>query len=83
MRIDRLNSAVSYYTLFTDLCEVMLAMDTDFIVLEGMGRALHTNMHARFKCDTLKLAIVKNEWLAKSLGGKLFSVICKYERFRE
>lgn len=57
----------------------MLAMETDLIVLEGMGRALHTNLYAQFKCDVLKLAIVKNEFLAISLGGSLFSVICKFE----
>lgn len=57
----------------------MVEMKTDLIVLEGMGRAIHTNLYAQFKCDTLKLAIVKNEWLARSLGGSLFSVLCKYE----
>jgi len=25
------------------------------VILEGMGRALHTNYNARFKCDTLKV----------------------------
>lgn len=57
----------------------MIAMGTDLIVLEGMGRAIHTNLYAKFDCEALKLAIVKNEWLARSLGGSLFSVVCKYE----
>lgn len=57
----------------------MEAMGTDLVVLEGMGRSIHTNLYARFKCEALKLAIVKNEWLARSLGGHLFSVVCKYE----
>ncbi|GJN34463.1 hypothetical protein PR202_gb23125 [Eleusine coracana subsp. coracana] len=30
------------------------AKDADLLILEGMGRALHTNLNARFKCDTLK-----------------------------
>ncbi|OMO67679.1 hypothetical protein COLO4_30050 [Corchorus olitorius] len=30
------------------------AKDADLIILEGMGRALHTNFNARFKCDALK-----------------------------
>ncbi|KAF8378279.1 hypothetical protein HHK36_029618 [Tetracentron sinense] len=30
------------------------AKDADLIILEGMGRALHTNYNARFKCDALK-----------------------------
>ena len=25
------------------------------IILEGMGRALHTNFNARFKCEALKV----------------------------
>lgn len=52
---------------------------TDLIILEGMGRALHTNLNAKFKCDTLKLAVIKNKWLANRLNGDIFSIICKYE----
>lgn len=57
----------------------MESRGTELIVLEGMGRAIHTNLYAKFNCESLKLAIVKNEWLAHSLGGSLFSVLCKYE----
>ena len=52
----------------------------DLIVLEGMGRALHTNLYAKFKCESLKVAVVKNRWLATRLGGDMFSVIFKYEK---
>ncbi|XP_015374564.1 PREDICTED: pantothenate kinase 4-like [Diuraphis noxia] len=51
----------------------------DLIILEGMGRAVHTNIDAEFVCDCFKLAIIKNRWLAKRLGGDVFSVVCKYE----
>ncbi|KAL5233685.1 hypothetical protein ACI65C_001095 [Semiaphis heraclei] len=51
----------------------------DLIILEGMGRAVHTNIDAEFLCDCFKLAIIKNRWLAKRLGGDMFSVVCKYE----
>jgi hypothetical protein len=59
-----------------------------------MGRALHTNYFAHFRCDSLKVcicvivylfttqfqvAVVKNDWLARRLGGELFAVIFKYE----
>lgn len=44
-----------------------------------MGRAVHTNYHAALRCESLKLAVVKNAWLAERLGGRLFSVIFKYE----
>lgn len=51
----------------------------DLVVIEGMGRAVHTNYHAALSCESLKLAVVKNAWLAARLGGRLFSVIFKYE----
>jgi len=52
----------------------------DLIILEGMGRAVHTNIDAKLMCDCFKLAIIKNRWLAKRLGGDMFSVVCKYEQ---
>ncbi|XP_058160592.1 4'-phosphopantetheine phosphatase [Dasypus novemcinctus] len=51
----------------------------DLVVIEGMGRAVHTNYHAALRCESLKLAVIKNPWLADRLGGQLFSVIFKYE----
>ncbi|KAF3820404.1 hypothetical protein GH733_015913 [Mirounga leonina] len=51
----------------------------DLVVIEGMGRAVHTNYHAALRCESLKLAVIKNSWLAERLGGRLFSVIFKYE----
>lgn len=68
-------------TLPRELCDAITTNETDLLVIEGMGRALHTNLHARFSCETLKLAVIKNGWLAKYLGGdEMFAVICKYER---
>ena len=61
------------------LVDVMTEKQVDLIVLEGMGRALHTNLYATFKCESLKVAVVKNRWLATRLGGDMFSVIFKYE----
>uniref|UniRef100_A0A1B6EFC2 4'-phosphopantetheine phosphatase n=1 Tax=Clastoptera arizonana TaxID=38151 RepID=A0A1B6EFC2_9HEMI len=54
--------------------------NVDLLVLEGMGRAVHTNLNAKFNCECLKLAVIKNSWLANKLGGLIFSVICKYEK---
>ncbi|RKP20961.1 B56-domain-containing protein [Rozella allomycis CSF55] len=42
------------------------ALDADLIVLEGMGRAIYTNYDAKFHCDCLKLAVVKNDVIAKT-----------------
>lgn len=66
-------------TLSTGLCTEMKVRGVDLIILEGMGRALHTNFNACLAVDSLKLAVVKNAWLAQRLGGPLFSVIFIYE----
>ncbi|XP_067014229.1 4'-phosphopantetheine phosphatase [Anabrus simplex] len=63
-----------------DLAEAMKVQNVDLLVIEGMGRALHTNLEARFSCECLKLAVIKNRWLAARLGGDMFSVMCRYER---
>jgi type II pantothenate kinase len=55
------------------------ASGADLLVLEGMGRALETNYHARFGCDALKLAMVKEQDVARLLGGKLYDVVCRFE----
>eukprot|EP00088_Acartia_fossae_P030687 TRINITY_DN3168_c0_g1_i2.p1 TRINITY_DN3168_c0_g1~~TRINITY_DN3168_c0_g1_i2.p1 ORF type:complete len:628 (-),score=114.81 TRINITY_DN3168_c0_g1_i2:357-2132(-) len=57
----------------------MKDMGVDLIVLEGMGRAIHTNLDTKFKCESLKVAVIKNKWLAQRLGGEMFSVVFKYE----
>lgn len=62
-----------------EVAEAMENNGTDLIVLEGMGRAVHTNLNAEFKCESIKAAVLKNHWLASRLGGKMFSVIFKYE----
>ncbi|GAY47383.1 hypothetical protein CUMW_104170 [Citrus unshiu] len=59
------------------------AQNADLIILEGMGRALHTNFNARFKCEALKLAMVKNQRLAEKLiKGNIYDCVCRYEPAR-
>ncbi|XP_009600891.1 pantothenate kinase 2 [Nicotiana tabacum] len=56
------------------------AKDADLVILEGMGRSLHTNYNAKFKCDALKLAMVKNQRLAQKLvKGNIYDCVCRYE----
>ncbi|KAF8056112.1 pantothenate kinase 2 [Scenedesmus sp. PABB004] len=51
----------------------------DLLVIEGMGRAIHTNLRASFKCDTLKLAMIKTERLAAKLfRGALYDCMCAF-----
>ncbi|KAI4351892.1 hypothetical protein L6164_006196 [Bauhinia variegata] len=55
-----------------------LANDADFVILEGMGRGIETNLYARFKCDSLKIGMVKHPEVAQFLGGRLYDCVFKY-----
>uniref|UniRef100_A0A8C7KUA3 4'-phosphopantetheine phosphatase n=1 Tax=Oncorhynchus kisutch TaxID=8019 RepID=A0A8C7KUA3_ONCKI len=61
------------------LAGVVRERHVDLVIIEGMGRAIHTNYYAILSCESLKMAVIKNSWLADRLGGKLFSVVFKYE----
>jgi bifunctional damage-control phosphatase, subfamily II, fusion protein len=52
----------------------------DLIVIEGMGRAVHTNYEARFKSPVLKLAMIKSKRVAERLfQGQLFDCMCRFD----
>ena len=51
----------------------------DLVVLEGMGRAIETNLRAAFTCDSLKLGMVKHPEVATCLGGELYDCVCKFD----
>jgi uncharacterized protein with ATP-grasp and redox domains len=54
------------------------AADADLVVLEGMGRGVESNLDARFSCDSLNLAMIKDVIIARRNGGKLFDVVCRF-----
>ena len=70
------------------LAKFLKTNSVDLFILEGMGRAIHTNLEAKFKCDCLKAAVIKNEWLANRFGffkdasvqNHKFPVVFKYEK---
>ena len=65
-----------------ELC--VAAKGADLVVLEGMGRAIHTNLRARFSCDVVKLAMIKNSRLAKKIfGGALYDCVFQFEPSNE
>lgn len=79
-----------------NLANAITFNQVDLIILEGMGRAIHTNFDARFKCDSLKSAVIKNKWLAERFeklttiesSGNIeflkedkFPVMFKFEKF--
>ena len=55
------------------------AADADLVILEGMGRALESNFDATLDCDTLKLAMIKEQYVAAWLGGKTYDVVCRFD----
>lgn len=55
-----------------------LASEADLIVLEGMGRGIETNLYAQFKCDSLKIGMVKHQEVAQFLGGRLYDCVFKF-----
>ncbi|XP_035709681.1 4'-phosphopantetheine phosphatase isoform X4 [Folsomia candida] len=64
-----------------DLINLVMLMETDLVIIEGMGRTIHTNLYTKFKCEVIKLAVIKNKWLANRFGGDLFSV--SYSEFAQ
>lgn len=62
--------------LSTELCELSLCVD--LVVLEGMGRAVETNLHAKFTCDALNLGMVKHPEVATCLNGSLYDCVCRF-----
>ncbi|HEY7087865.1 MAG TPA: ARMT1-like domain-containing protein [Tepidisphaeraceae bacterium] len=54
------------------------AQDADLLILEGMGRGVETNLDAKFTCDTLNIAMLKDEMVSRRLGGKVFDVVCRF-----
>ncbi|EFJ49670.1 hypothetical protein VOLCADRAFT_80583 [Volvox carteri f. nagariensis] len=56
------------------------AAECDLIVLEGMGRAIETNLHAQFTCDSLKLGMIKHPEVAAHFGKRLYDCVCKYDK---
>lgn len=53
--------------------------DCDLVIVEGMGRAIHTNCTNHFLVDSLRLCVLKNSWLCKKFDCPMFSGICKFE----
>jgi type II pantothenate kinase len=52
--------------------------NADLVILEGMGRGVESNLNARFTCDALNLAMLKDHAVATRIGGKIYDVICRF-----
>ena len=52
--------------------------DADLVILEGMGRGVESNLDAKFSCDALNLAMLKDPLIADRLGGALYDCVCRF-----
>ncbi|MFT3789089.1 MAG: ARMT1-like domain-containing protein [Tepidisphaeraceae bacterium] len=52
--------------------------DADLVIIEGMGRGVESNLYAKFNCDALNLAMIKDELVAKRNGGEVFDCVCRF-----
>ncbi len=55
------------------------AARTDLLILEGMGRGLESNYEALFTCDAIKLAMIKEDIVARRHNGKIFDTVCRFD----
>jgi type II pantothenate kinase len=55
-----------------------VSSDADLVILEGMGRGVESNLDARFTCDALNLAMIKDPIIARWHGGKTFDLVCRF-----
>lgn len=51
----------------------------DLVVLEGMGRGVESNLYVPFRCDVVKIAMLKDEGVAAALGGGLYDLVFRFE----
>lgn len=58
---------------------VEAAREADLVVLQGMGRAIESNLNAKLTTTVLKMGVVKHPEVALCLGGNLGDPICKFQ----
>lgn len=54
------------------------ARETDLLVLEGMGRAIETNLFAELRVDCLRIGMVKHKEVAACLNCDLMDCVVKF-----
>jgi type II pantothenate kinase len=65
-----------------ELVEATNRRGVDLVILEGMGRGVESNLLAQLTCDTLKIALIKDEGVAESLGGSLYDPVLRFDPAR-
>lgn len=60
---------------------VAATADCRLVWLHGMGRAVESNWTARFTCDVVRTAVLKDPAIAAHMGGGLFDCIFRCDHF--
>lgn len=55
------------------------AAGAELLVIVGMGRGFETNRLARFRCDSLKICMLKDPQVAAEVGAELFDLVVRWE----
>jgi len=56
------------------------ATDADLIVVVGMGRTIESNFDAQMNCFALRVAMVKDPMVAKTVGCELLDAVVRFDR---
>ncbi|MCC7146371.1 MAG: ATP-dependent RNA helicase HrpA [Phycisphaeraceae bacterium] len=70
-------------TVSEELAKAVKRNRCDLVVLEGMGRAVESNLEAHFACDALKIAMIKDQGVAKSLGGEVYDLVMRFDEIKK
>uniref|UniRef100_T1HMW0 4'-phosphopantetheine phosphatase n=1 Tax=Rhodnius prolixus TaxID=13249 RepID=T1HMW0_RHOPR len=60
-----------------------LSPELDLLMIDGMGRSIHTNFDAEYQIECLKVATIKDNWLSKEITGQEFAAIFSYSRVKQ
>lgn len=58
---------------------VAAVADADLVHIHGMGRSVESNWKARFRCDALWTAVLKDDAVSDRLGAAPFACIIRFE----
>lgn len=62
-----------------ELARVVSESPIDLVILEGMGRSIESNYNARFTCDVLRLAMIKDAGVARRLNAEPFDLVMRFD----
>ncbi len=62
----------------TELAQAVTRRQVDLVILEGMGRAIESNLDVAMTCDVMNLAMVKDQGVADALEGAMYDLVMRY-----